>query len=163
MGTKRPSALVMKKILLLTAVVIGICLLYRAQLISKVTITEPVQAQEVSEPKRYVPTHAQNVWLHALEWCESRGKQSAVNPEDRDGTPSYYSFQFKPSTFKAYALRYELLEPSELDTEEELMAQMSVYKNQKAIVTEMLNDPKVRWNNEFPDCTMKKVGLPPKY
>lgn len=153
----------MKKILLLTAVVLGACMLFGSAFISKETVVEPVTAQVTEIPKRYVPTHAQNVWLHALEWCESRGKQSAVNPEDRDGTPSYYSFQFKPSTFKAYALRYELLEPSELDTAEELMAQMSVYENQKAIVTEMLNDPKVRWNNEFPDCTMRKVGMPPKY
>ena len=153
----------MKKILLLTAVVLGACVLFSSAFISKETVVEPVTAQVAKIPKRYVPTHAQNVWLHALEWCESRGKQSAVNPEDRDGTPSYYSFQFKPSTFKAYALRYELLELSELDTEEELMAQMSVYENQKAIVTEMLNDQKVRWNNEFPDCTMRKVGMPPKY
>jgi hypothetical protein len=153
----------MKKILLLTAVVLGACLLFGSTFISKVTVVEPVTAQAIEIPKRYVPTHAQNVWLHALEWCESRGKISAINPSDADGTPSYSSFQWKPSTFKYYAVKYNLLKGEDVDTEEELMAQMSVYENQKAIVTEMLNDPKVRWNNEFPDCTMRKVGLPPKY
>ena len=153
----------MKKILLLTAVVLGACMLFGSTFISKETAVEPVTAQVIEIPKRYVPTHAQNVWLHALEWCESRGKISAINPSDADGTPSYSSFQWKPSTFKYYAVKYNLLKGEDVDTDEELMAQMSVYENQKAIVTEMLNDPKVRWNNEFPDCTMRKVGMPPSY
>lgn len=47
--------------------------------------------------------HRQEVWISALEWHESRGRNSALNPKDRDGTPSYSNFQWKPSTFIGYA------------------------------------------------------------
>lgn len=153
----------MKYIILLTAVALSIFTAAKLHLISKDNVVVKAETVIVEEPKRYVPTHAQTVWLHALEWCESRGKESSINPEDRDGTPSYYSFQFKPSTFKSYALKYGLLESSDLNTDAKVMKEMSNYNTQKAIVTEMLNDPKVKWNNEFPDCTKRKIGLPPRY
>lgn len=153
----------MKKILLLTAVVLGACLLFGSTFISKVTVVEPVTAQAIEIPKRYVPTHAQNVWLHALEWCESRGKISAINPSDADGTPSYSSFQWKPSTFKYYAVKYNLLKGEDVDTDEEVMENMFNRDIQISIITEMIGDKSIKWNIQFPDCTKNKIGIPPNY
>jgi hypothetical protein len=104
-------------------------------------------------------SHQQEIWLAVLEWCESRGIKTAVNPKDRDGTPSYYSFQFKPSTFKGYAIRYELL-PADLE-DEDYFNHMSDYELMKEIVRRMIGDPQVNWRWEFPDC-VRKFGEPPK-
>lgn len=103
-------------------------------------------------------THEQDVWLHALEWCESRGIKTAINPKDLDGTPSYYSFQFKPSTFKQYGIRYGLL--SRRVSDEEITAKLDDYNLQKQIVTLMINDPRVNWRREFPAC-VRQLGSPP--
>lgn len=98
----------------------------------------------------------QEMWLDALEWCESRGVETAVNKMDRDGTPSYGSLQFKPSTFTYFSERYGLptttsyMDPSQ----------------QRQIVRFMINDPKITdaqlRNQQFPDCIQRKVGLPPR-
>lgn len=152
----------MKYKLLGTAVVL-LCVTPAFTQTADSTLVTVKAVEPVEVLTRYVPTHAQTVWIHALEWCESRGRVSAVNPKDSDNTPSYYSFQFKPSTFKGYALKYKLLKPEDLDTNEELMKQLSSYELQKSIVTEMLNDKKVKWQNEFPMCVTKKIGYPPRY
>lgn len=104
----------------------------------------------IQEPALAVLTHPQEVWVSVLEWCESRGVKTAINPMDRDGTPSYYSFQFKPATFEYYREKYGLPE-----------ADISDYNTQKEIVRRMIGDPDVQWNQEFPDC-VRKHGLPPK-
>lgn len=104
-------------------------------------------------------THKQEVWLYALEWCESRGDLTAINPKDKDGTPSYYSFQFKPSTLKYYGQMYGLIE--EEISNKVLMEKLKSYELQKSIVTEMILDPGIKWRQQFPDC-VKKLGLPPK-
>jgi len=92
---------------------------------------------------------AQEAWIDKLERCESSGNPKAINPKDTDGTPSYGSFQFKPSTFKMYSKRYGV--------EGQLMDRSA----QREIVVNMLDDKAVRWRNEFPAC-VKKLGLPPK-
>lgn len=55
-----------------------------------------------STPQIVVPrfSHQQEIWMAALEWCESRGNNSAINWYDKDGTASYYAFQFKPGTLR---------------------------------------------------------------
>jgi len=108
-----------------------------------------------------VLTHQQEVYLYALEWCESRGVKTAVNPKDRDGTPSYYSFQFKPDTFKWLAIKYGVLEKTELDTLEKLNNQMADYDNQRLIVKYMILDKSTKWESQFPDCVKRKIGRPP--
>lgn len=108
---------------------------------------------------QYEPTHPQLVWTYALEWCESRGVSTAVNPKDKDGTPSYYNFQWKPETFKGYAVRYGLL-PASLELAD-YQNWMSDYELQREIVHRMLNDKAVTWPQEFPDCVLRKVGRPP--
>lgn len=107
-----------------------------------------------------VVTHAQDTWERALEWCESRGLLEAVNPEDLDGTPSYYSWQWKPETFLAYAIKYGLL-PKET-TLIQAKEKMKDYGWQKNILDRMINDSEIRWEQEFPGC-VKKLGKPPKY
>lgn len=101
-------------------------------------------------------THAQKVWLYALEWCESAGRKDNINENDTDGTPSYYSYQFKPSTLQMYGERYGMI------GDEDIMEIIKDYDLQRAIVERMIHDERVRWNREFPGCT-KKIGLPPRY
>lgn len=128
------------------------------------TAEQPVEVEVIEEPTNYEKlTHAQETWLRALEWCESAGKKDNINKVDRDGTPSYYSFQFKPSTFKGLALKYKVLPSEQLDTNQEVMQNMKDYSLQREIVSAMILDPKTRWSNEFPDCTGRKIGLPPRY
>lgn len=102
--------------------------------------------------------HEQEVWLHALEWCESSGIPSKINKKDVDGTPSYYSFQFKPSTFKAFGIKYGLFDRE--ITDEEVKLRLGDYELQKKVVSFMINDRKVIWRREFPDC-VRRLGPPP--
>lgn len=102
--------------------------------------------------------HRRETWLSALEWCESHGVKTAINKMDKDGTPSFFSFQFKPSTFKYYSVKYKLLSP---DLEyEDYFNWMSDYDMTREVVRRMIDDPKVQWNMEFPDC-VKRLGYPP--
>ena len=97
-------------------------------------------------------SHAQEVWLGALEWCESRGNTEAINPKDLDNTPSYGAFQFKPSTLTYYAKKYGVaIATSTMD-----------YVSQRAVVEQMvLHREEIKWIQQFPWC-VKKLGLPPK-
>lgn len=122
---------------------------------------------EKVEVKKTV-THAQEVWINTLEWCESRGKPSAINKIDRDGTPSYGSFQFKPSTFFYYGEKYGVVKwmstgESDEQDQKEMMAMVMDYEYQKAIVQEMvMHSKEIKWSQQFPDC-VKKNGVPPVY
>lgn len=109
-----------------------------------------------------VLSHQQEVYLYALEWCESKGVQTAVNPKDRDGTPSYYSFQFKPGTFKWLVVKYGILNKEDVDTLEKVKKNMADYELQKLIVKHMLFDKNIKFKQQFPDCVLK-LGQPPKY
>lgn len=106
------------------------------------------------EVKAEMPTltHAQQVWKGALEWCESRGKTGAINPKDRDGTPSFGGFQFKPSTLQYYAEKYNV--PTATSTMD--------YATQSAVVDQMiLHRAEIDWSWQFPDC-VKRLGYPPR-
>jgi hypothetical protein len=128
-------------------------ILLGGMILFNIPVVEKYEKPPVPEPPKvvyYEPTHQQKVYMYSLEWCESRGVQSAINPKDKDGTPSYYSFQFKPTTFERYRVRYNIPE-----------AHISDYPTQWLIVSQMLNDKSVRWDREFPDC-VKRLGYPPK-
>lgn len=104
-------------------------------------------------------SHAQSVYIEALEWCESRGNTDAINKVDRDGTPSYYSWQWKPATFAHYAIKYGVL-PKGAPADQVNRA-MHNYTLELKVVEEMVLDAKnINWRQEFPDCT-KKIGYPP--
>ena len=105
-------------------------------------------------------THAQFVWLGALEWCESRGQGvKAVNPKDKDGTPSYYWWQFKPETFKAFGEKYGLFEKGKSIAE--IKELMKGYLLTVQVMVNMIPDKAVDWDNEFPGC-VAKLGPPPQ-
>lgn len=147
----------MKNIYKLVIAVIAIELLITLSVVYfKKKEPEPVEVVQV-DPL----THRQRVWLGALEWCESQGHTSAVNPNDNDGTPSYYSFQFKPGTYRGFGERYGLV--AENLTEKEILAQMTDYKLTVAIMERMLTDKSIstkEWRRQFPGC-IAKLGLPP--
>lgn len=91
----------------------------------------------------------QEVWIRQLIQCESTGNPNAINPNDSDGTPSYGLLQFKPSTFEMFSRKYKI--------KGELMDPVA----QKEITRRMINDPKVRIENQFPAC-VKRYGRPPQ-
>lgn len=95
----------------------------------------------------------QREWVTALKWCESRGVGGAVNPKDSDGTPSYGAFQFKPGTFYYFANLYGVATSSGYMDEE----------SQEAVVTAMVAHKKqIVWADQFPDCVLHHIGLPPE-
>ena len=112
------------------------------------------------EPSATSTTYAQEVWLGALEWCESRGKTTAINAVDLDGTASYYSLQFKPGTFRGFGEVYGVI-PKGL-SHAEIMESIKDTSLQKDIVRGMINDPSTAWETQFPWC-VKKIGRPPLY
>ncbi len=103
-------------------------------------------------------TSNQESWIDQLESCESGGDSTAINPKDLDGTPSYYSFQFKPSTFRSFGSSYKVI-PRGL-THDELMEALKRRDLQRAIVAHMIQDPTVDWHQQFPAC-VQRYGLPP--
>lgn len=101
-------------------------------------------------------THQQRAWLGALEWCESGGNPKAINPKDKDNTPSYGILQFKPSTFNYFSGLYNITVPIPV-------APAMAYMNpevQILIVEQMIIREEVNWHQQFPACT-SKLGLPP--
>lgn len=121
--------------------------------------TEP-EAVATTTPEIVVPrfTHRQLTWISALEWCESKADNTAVNWYDKDGTPSYYAFQFKPSTFRWRGETYGVIPKGKTDAE--IMELLKEYSLQRAIVEFMVEDPSVRWESEFPGC-IRQLGRPP--
>lgn len=118
---------------------------------SEVTYTRATTTPDhIVDVNKMVGTPAQEKWLAALVQCESGGNPKAINPKDRDGTPSYGLLQFKPSTFRAFAKAYGIT---------------GVLMNadaQRAIVRKMMNDKSVNWLQQFPDCVKNHIGFPPK-
>lgn len=109
-------------------------------------------------PKPGMPelTAAQDAWLDDLQSCESQNDPTQVNWHDRDGTPSYYAFQFKPGTFRSFGVAYRVI-PRGL-THDELMIALKRTDLQRAIVAHMIFDPSIRWAQQFPDCTSDSIG-----
>jgi len=91
---------------------------------------------------------AREDWLDELIICESGGNPNALNPIDRDGTPSHGILQFKDTTFAMYADRYGII------------AELYDASAQKQMVRYMMDDARVVWHNEFPDC-VRRLGVPP--
>ncbi len=143
--------------LLFSTAVILILILTARTASSTIKVSEP---EEIKLPLKPILTHQQEIWLSALEWCESRGVKSAINPKDKDGTASYYSWQFKPSTFKNLGILYGVL-PKET-TDKQIPELLKDYQLQKDIVGFMILDKTTNWSQQFPDCTKNKIGRPPK-
>lgn len=127
-------------------------------------VIKNINAVQVLEEKQVSAydslNHQQQVWLGALEWCESKGIQSSINPNDVDNTPSYYSFQFKPSTFKYYGEKYEVI-PEGL-SDKVIAEKIKDHFLQREIVSNMLNDKSVNMRKQFPAC-VRSLGLPKQF
>lgn len=125
------------------------------------TTVNPTQAVESKKVSAYDNlTHQQQVWVNALEWCESKGNHGAINPNDVDNTPSYYSFQFKPSTFKYYGEKYDIINTGL--PQAELNEKLKSHTLQREIVANMLNDRTVNMRQQFPAC-VRSLGLPKRF
>lgn len=112
--------------------------------------TEIVVSHEIVYKPQPTLSATQIIWLARLMQCESGIKDTAINPNDLDNTPSYGLLQFKPSTYAYYATRYGL-------------ASTTDYMNpqgQVTIVTQwLLSEGEVEWTHQFPAC-VAKIGLP---
>ena len=106
-------------------------------------------AWEAVHVKPALVTRAQASWLDRLVACESGGDVHAINPKDRDGTPSYGLLQFKPSTFAYFSKAYGISSADYMDP-----------VAQRLIVEHMMHDRTVDWHQQFPAC-VDKLGLPP--
>lgn len=135
------------------AIIIGVILLNLA-IVLQLENTYEIRTVFVEKPS--ILNHRQTAYIGALEWCESRATDQ-INPKDKDNTPSYHYFQFKPSTFKALGERYHIID----GLEGEIMDLIKVYSLQKRIVEQMILDPKTDWENQFPGC-VRLLGRPPK-
>jgi hypothetical protein len=124
--SKRGSA-----VLLVTLIVVYVLLLLFTAHIANSKKPEVVT---VEPEKAWVDplTHEQRVWLGALEWCESKGKGDALNKVDKDGTASYWWYQFKPGSFRAYGVKYGLIEQGKTDAE--IMVLMKSYELTNSIM-----------------------------
>lgn len=133
------------------------------------TTTEPVV--EV-EPERPIPescmrfqagsamllTEEQCKWMYQLALCESGDNPIAVNQMDRDGTPSYGLFQFKPPTLILFSQWLTI----HID-QSNVMSAIYDRSVQEAAVAEMLlHYDQVNWRQQFPDCINKYIGMPPR-
>lgn len=132
----------MKKIAL-AAVVVGALIFALGYLYG-----EHIDTAQSAAPAGPQLTDRQATWLDALIWCESKAVPSAVNPKDRDGTPSYGYLQFKPSTLAYFEQKYGITGP--------LMSSTT----QKEIVTQMILQGGVDWRQQFPAC-VRALGTPP--
>lgn len=118
---------------------------------SEMTYTRATTTPDhIAVVSKMVGTPAQEKWLERLVQCESTGNPAAINPKDRDGTPSYGLLQFKPSTFVYFAERYRI------------KGTLMDANAQRAIVRKMMNDATVDWLQQFPDCVANHIGYPPK-
>lgn len=124
---------------------------------SQLAIAAPLEIIEVPA-RRPKLSAAANEWIDSLQWCESRDDPTQINEVDRDGTPSYYAFQFKPGTFRLFGEAYGVIEKDL--PEGEIMELMKDTDIQRAIVGFMVLDPTTNWEQQFPDC-VRRLGRPP--
>ena len=137
-----------KKQNLAVVTIMAIAILATAVIAIPRTVSYESEDTKSPEPKL---THQQEVWIHVLEWCESRGDPNAINPKDSDGKKSYGAFQFRQSTLDYYAEKYGVATTTLMD-----------YDTQRAVVTQMiLHRDEINWSQQFPSC-VKKHGFPPK-
>lgn len=135
--------------------------IFLCSLIVEAEPTAPITEQiPKPTPEQLDLEHRQETWISALEWCESQGKNSALNKMDRDGTPSYSNFQWKPSTLIYYGQMYGHLATS--TTIANVPELLKNYDLQRSVVRSMVKDKRVKFETQFPDCVKRKIGQPPR-
>jgi len=132
------------------AIAVGIATALTISLNTAISQTQ-YEKVNVEVEKADILSYRQRAWIGALQWCESRGNPDALNPNDRDNTPSYGILQFKPSTYYSFGKLYGIdTKPGYKDAETQIK-----------IVEQMILRGGINWAQQFPDCT-KKLGTPPK-
>lgn len=131
-------------------IIIGLTIGVLITIVTPMAVKDKADAVIITQAPADILSTQQRVWLNALRWCESNGFDGNINPKDRDGTPSWGRYQFKPGTFKNYNSIYGLPGGPLMDGEA-----------QERIVEQMIIRGGVKWSNEFPECT-RKLGYPPK-
>jgi len=100
---------------------------------------------------------AQRAWMQHLAMCESSNDPTRINKVDRDGTPSYGLFQFKPDTLIAFSRAYLTI----FIDDDNVLAAIMDRSVQEATLREMiLHRSAIDWSQQFPDC-VKRYGPPP--
>lgn len=122
----------------------SLILLSSALINLQVTLAEaplPPQGSTMPQDARQIQI---DTFIAKLRNCESGGNDEALNPVDLDGTPSKGRFQFKDTTFTHFAKKYDIPVTSVWNGDE-----------QEKILRRMIDDPKVKLQNQFPDCYRK--------
>lgn len=114
----------------------------------------PLFASSEEEVPMHEPTHRQQVYLHALQFCESSGRTD-IKIMDSNNKHSYGGLMFQMSTFLSQGKKYELIAGSTTAVQGEKM----IYdiELQEAIAHRMLEDGGER---NWYTCT-KKLGKYP--
>ena len=139
-------------LLAMTCVILG--LLLKIQSAKAQVVETQIKLKEIEQlvvVKKDILTVRQKAWKYALAWCESRHRDDAVNKVDRDGTPSYGRYQFKPTTFHYFMKKYDIgTSTNYMDGD-----------LQERIIDQMIIRNDVKWFKQFPDC-VKRNGTPPR-
>lgn len=117
--------------------------------------TTTYTAEAAIAAKKPTLTHAQDLWLASLEWCESRGNPN-VKVLDSNDKYSYGAFQFQMQTFLWQGKKHGLVATS--TTEKQGKTLIYDYGLQRQLVAIMVsNGLEYHWKN----CT-RKIGPYPK-
>jgi len=135
-------------ILIIFLIISTACIILKTKTAEIYKLNERIEKLLAERDPEKLMSHQRDVWLAVLEWCESNGITTAINPKDLDGTASFGAFQFKPSTFRGYQEKYGI------------QGELMDYDAQLEILKRMLDDKDVKWEKEFPAC-IKKIGKPP--
>ena len=85
--------------------------------------------------------------------CESSHKELAINTKDRDGTASFSYLQWKPETFREYAIKYGVI--GEKAIWNWIMTIIWDYKTNKYLGIQILKNEPEKAKNLWPICWKK--------
>lgn len=103
-----------------------------------------------------IPNKRTRAILYDLVPCESGWRDEALNPKDLDGTPSYSTLQFKPSTLLYFGHRYGTI-PDDLEDHEiyNLINDPAIQITTADKMIEEYGHSEKFWRQQWPDCSKK--------
>ena len=114
--------------------------------------SEPIEVA-IPESEQTICTECRQALIEKLAECESSKNPLALNTHDRDGTASYGYLQFKPETFRKYAVKYGFI--GENASWDYVMTVIWDKEMQIRVAREMLKDEEVNPAKEWPICWKK--------
>lgn len=103
-------------------------------------------------PEYPLPTHKQKVWLHTLQFCESRGRE-VIKIMDSNNRYSYGLMMFQMETFMREGKKYGILDKGLTVTEAEKII-YNIDLQEKIAHQMLLNGGERNWYN----CWTKKMN-----